>query len=198
MDKAYVEEITSKANKSLGLIKRVCHDVNDVKIRKLLYCLIVRPRLEYCSCVWSPYTVKHRVLIENVQRHATKFILNYLPGIVPYVDRLTSLDLLLLEYWWKIRDILFLYKLKLGTMSIDCNKFFNPVTSGYTTRNFDPNNFKINANHKQGYFRFSYFPQAVNLWNNLPKDYKICTTFVLLKTKLLHRYKSLLPSYKPP
>ena len=90
----HIEEITSKANKSLGLIKRVCRDVNDVKIRKLLYCLIVRPRLEYCSCLWSPYTVKHRALIENVLRRATQFILNYPPGNIPYVYRFISLDLL--------------------------------------------------------------------------------------------------------
>ena len=80
----HTEEITSKANKTLGLIRRLYRDVNDVKIRKLLYCLMVRPQLEYCSCLWSPYTVKHRALLENIQRRATKCILHYPSGNVPY------------------------------------------------------------------------------------------------------------------
>ena len=49
----------------------------SVQTRKLLYTALVRPLLEYSSSVWSPYFVKHRRLIENIQRRATKFILNY-------------------------------------------------------------------------------------------------------------------------
>ena len=194
----HIEEITSKANKTLGLIRRVCRDVDDVKIRKLLYCLLVRPKLEYCSCLWSPYTVKHRALIENVQRRATKFILHYPPRNVSYAERLISLDLLPLEYRREIRDILLFYKFQSAAMSIKCCDYFIPTTSGYLTRNFDPNNFKIKARHKQNYFTYSYFPRAVNLWNNLPKDFKNCQSLVSLKTRLSNQYKSLMPSYVPP
>ena len=48
--------------------------------------------LEYSSCLWSPYTIKHRALIENIQRRATKFILNYPPSEVSYLDRLVHLS----------------------------------------------------------------------------------------------------------
>ena len=42
----------AKANKTLGLIKRVCaRDVVDANTRKLLYCAVVRSKLEYASCV---------------------------------------------------------------------------------------------------------------------------------------------------
>ena len=77
----HIEDICTKANKTLGLIKRVCaRDVVDANTRKLLYCAVVRPKLEYASCVWSPYSAKQRNLIENVQRRATKFILIELPS----------------------------------------------------------------------------------------------------------------------
>jgi hypothetical protein len=33
--------------------------------------------LEYASSLWSPYTIKHKRLVENVQWRATKFILDY-------------------------------------------------------------------------------------------------------------------------
>ena len=69
-------------------------DIRDVQTRKLLYTALVRPLLEYSSSVWSPYLVKHRRLIENIQRRATKFILNYPPREVNYINRLDQLNCL--------------------------------------------------------------------------------------------------------
>ena len=73
----HIEEMVAKANRILGLVKRTCKDTHDVRVRKLLFCALVRPILEYASNLWSPYTIKHKSLVENVQRRATKFILNY-------------------------------------------------------------------------------------------------------------------------
>ena len=106
-----IEEMCAKANKTLGLIKRVCgRAISETDTRKLLYCALVRPRLEYASNVWSPYTAKHRRLIENVQRRATKFVLNYPPRETSYTDRLAALDLLPLEYRREISNLLLLFK----------------------------------------------------------------------------------------
>ena len=91
--------MVAKANKTLGLIKRICgRNLTDVGIRKLLYLSIVRPRLEYASNVWSPYTEKHRSLIENVQRRAIKFILNFPSQDMTYSQRLVKLNILPLEF----------------------------------------------------------------------------------------------------
>ena len=51
-----------------------------------LFCTYVRPTLEYCSSLWSPHTLEHIDLIENVQRSFTR----RLPGIscLSYHDRL--------------------------------------------------------------------------------------------------------------
>lgn len=74
--KKHIESTCASSNKKLGLIKRVCGwAISDIDTRKLLYCTLVRPKLEYASNVWSPSTVKHRRLVENVQRLATKFLL---------------------------------------------------------------------------------------------------------------------------
>jgi hypothetical protein len=75
----HIEVTASKANKTLGLIKRICRNMRDYATRRLLYCTLVKPQLEYASNVWSPYTIKHKSLIENIPRRATKFILNRLP-----------------------------------------------------------------------------------------------------------------------
>jgi hypothetical protein len=61
----HIEDICTKANKTLGLIKQVCaRDVVDANTRKLLFCAVV----------------------------ATKLILNYPPRDVTYRDRLISLQ----------------------------------------------------------------------------------------------------------
>ena len=92
---SHIEQMCSKANRVLGLVKRLCgRDIRDVQTRKLLYTALVRPLLEYSSSVWSPYFVKQRRLIENIQRRATKFILNYPPvtWIFPLYDTLRKDD----------------------------------------------------------------------------------------------------------
>lgn len=52
-------------------------DISDTYSRKLLHCSIVHPKLEYASELWSAYTCKDKLLLENVQCRAVKFILNY-------------------------------------------------------------------------------------------------------------------------
>ena len=89
----HIKLISSKANRTLGLIRRVYRDINDPDIKKLLYYSIVRPQLEYACELWSPYTSKDNLLLENVRRRATKFILNY-PRDMSYRDRLLKLSLL--------------------------------------------------------------------------------------------------------
>ena len=52
---SHIEQMCAKANRVLGLVKRLCgRDIRDVQTRKLLYTALVRPLLEYSSCVWHP------------------------------------------------------------------------------------------------------------------------------------------------
>ena len=37
----HIENITCNANRTLGLVKRVCRDIDDISTRKLLYCSII-------------------------------------------------------------------------------------------------------------------------------------------------------------
>ena len=189
----------ANANKTLGLIKRVCsRAISETDTRKLLYCALVRPRLEYASNVWSPYTAKHRRLIENVQRRATKFVLNYPPHKTSYTDRLAALDLLPLEYRREISDLVLLCKYRTGLINAAFNKNFVPVCRSYNTRNFDQHNYRAITCHKQNYFRFSFFPRSINLWNNLPQNLKCSSSLTQFRNPLYAYYKDKLPIYQPP
>ena len=111
----HIELRTAKANKTLGLMKRICRDINDFATKRLLYCDLVRPKLEHRRSIWSPDTVKHRSLIENIQRRATKFILNYRKE-TPCTERLMKTNLLPLEFRRKISDLLLVFKSMVPTI----------------------------------------------------------------------------------
>ena len=137
-----IESIVAKANKTLGLVKRVCKELPDLKVRKLLYCALVRPKLEYVSSLWSPYTVKYRSLIENVQRRATKFILNYPPDM-SYTRRLARTNLLPFEFRREIADLMLLFKSRAGLIFTDVNYFLCTFEPKYRSRNYDINNYNL-------------------------------------------------------
>ena len=102
----HIANITAKANSIRGLIKRTCRDINAVTTLKTLYCSLVRPRVEYGSQVWNPYTKSNISRTESIQRRATKFILNSDDDLV----RLRKLRLLSLENRRLMADVVFFYK----------------------------------------------------------------------------------------
>ena len=66
-------EAVKKANRMLGMIKRNFIDRSKETIIPL-YESLVRPHLEYCCQIWSPYYKKDIKFIEGVQRRATKLV----------------------------------------------------------------------------------------------------------------------------
>jgi hypothetical protein len=86
-------DILHSAHEILHLRVRITYEIRHNTAHSILqFCPQSPSILEYSSCLWSPYTIKHRALIENIQRRATKFILNYLPSEVSYLDRLVHLS----------------------------------------------------------------------------------------------------------
>ena len=79
----------------MGIIRRTfTHPDRTVFTR--LFKALVRPHLEYAHSVWFPSIDKLKILIENVQRRATKQ-LGCCKGL-EYEERLELLDLPCLEY----------------------------------------------------------------------------------------------------
>ena len=82
------------ANKVLGMIRRtvVSRDKNTILN---LYKALVRPHLEYCVQVWSPYIQKDKDVLEKVQRRATRMIRGY--RTLKYEERLERCGLTTLD-----------------------------------------------------------------------------------------------------
>ena len=112
----HILAIVNKTTKLIGIIFRSFEFMdNDMFIT--LYKSIVRPSLEYGDCIGSPIFKRQSIIIENVQRRATK-ILSGLENI-PYVERLNRLKFPTLKYRRRRGDLILLYKLVHGLHDID-------------------------------------------------------------------------------
>ena len=120
----HISKITAKANRTLvlGLIKRRCKDIEDQRIRKYLYLTLVRTQLEFPSVLWSPSVVKYQLMLEGVQRRATKFILNY-PDSTECKERLMKLNILPLDVRRNIKDLLFFFKCRIRLLDIQLSDY---------------------------------------------------------------------------
>ena len=65
----HVTNITKKANRTLGFLRRNLN-INSTSVQEQAYKSLVRPSLEYACSVWDPYFAEDINLIESVQRRA--------------------------------------------------------------------------------------------------------------------------------
>ena len=90
-------------------------------ILTVAYKVYIRPILEYCSEVWSPYLLKHIDEIENVQRYFIRKIRGL--SSFNYENRLFILGLESLERRRIKRDLKMCFKIFYGFVDLD----FNPL-----------------------------------------------------------------------
>jgi hypothetical protein len=56
---SHINNITTKANKTLGFLRRNIN-ISSNKVKEQTYKSLVRPSLEYAHSVWDPYTNQRR------------------------------------------------------------------------------------------------------------------------------------------
>jgi len=71
----HVDKITKKANSTLGFLHRNLR-ISNTSVKSNAYTSLVRPHLEYCSPVWSPYIKNLTNKVEMVQRWAAIYATN--------------------------------------------------------------------------------------------------------------------------
>jgi hypothetical protein len=108
----------------LGLLRRTCPLIKDTRVRRSLYLSLVKCHLNYATEVRSPAHILLKRKVENVQRRATRWILQQRMGQQEYKDRLVTLDLLPLCYDRELKDLIFFYKALCGYIDIDISKSF--------------------------------------------------------------------------
>ena len=162
---AQYKSMCSSAYRTLNFIKRLFQaSPASIYLKKSLYISLVRSKLTYCSQLWRPHFIKDIAILENVQRRATKFILNNYTS--DYKERLTALQLLPLMYWYELQDLLFFIKcLKDPPDNFNVSDYVSFVTT--STRGGRSN--KLIYNHtRTTRARHFYFNRIVRLWNAMP------------------------------
>ena len=175
----HYEKISSKAYQTLGLIRRTFSLSSSVKAKKLLYLSLVRSKITYCTQVWRPCFIKDIIVLERIQRRATKFILGDFSQ--DYKSRLIYLHLLPLMYVFELFDILlFVKSLKSPDPSfpvLDYVSFSNNSTRSSTFTKLTPRHLSSSSS------QHSYFNRLVRLWNFLP-PINISLSYPVLKAHL--------------
>ena len=168
----------AKAMQVLGLLRRSFKHVSG-DLLTFLYKMYVRPHLEYCIQVWSPYLAKDIDLLEKVQRRATKL----LPSLsnLPYESRLEKLDLYSLYCRRKRGDLIETYKILNGYYDIDSTSFFT-FSNTTTTRGHHHKLFRYQS---RLLLRHNFFTnRVVSSWNSLPEHVVSAPSVALFKKKL--------------
>ena len=171
----HICKITATANSRLGVIRNTFHRIEKVGFLDLYKCM-VRPILEYCNSVWSPYLKKHHTMLEKIQRRATKMISGM--ETLSYSERLKVLQITTLYYRRQRQDMLQVYRIIEGIDCLEFDSFFQfnrSITRGSSKKLIKPratSSYKLNS--------FSH--RVINLWNELPE--------FVVQSKTINEFKS--------
>ena len=93
----HINNITSKANKIIGFLRRNL-PIQNTETKTLAYKSMVRSNLEYCASVWSPRTEKLKSKLEQVQRRGARYVTNRYHNTSSVSAMLNHLQLPTLEH----------------------------------------------------------------------------------------------------
>ena len=125
------------------------------------------------------------LILERVQRHATRWILRTRTGEISYKQRLLTLALLPLTYMYdrELRDLGFLYNCIFGYTDLNISRYVTFITHG-RSHSKNPTLLLKPAYYKTKTFQASFFNRNVKPWNficNLAPSDKFSSTSSLKK-----------------
>ena len=178
----YIDEIVSKAFQRTYLLFRSFVSGN-ISILTRAFITYVRPLVEYCSYIWSPYQIQYIDKIERIQRYFTRRALKW--GVHSYEDRLLIMNLESLEIRRIKYDLKLCFKILNGLCDLAPAQFFtfapvSSVTRGHNRKLIKP---ICHTNSQLNFFT----SRVVNVWNSLPPD--------LVNAKSLSSFSSKLKSH---
>lgn len=169
----HLKECIKKANRRLGLIKRILCPGVTTQVKLTAYTALVRPLLEYGSLIWSQASKNNINMLEAFQRRASKFITNNYN--IGYKERLLACNLMPLSYRREIMDIVFYYNCINGIVEFDTEIIAKKPTACnrmQSTRSQKcDKDLPIRYTRTVKYSNF-YTNRIVLLWNSLPRDIK--------------------------
>ena len=162
--KTHIDNITNKANRSLGFIKRNIK-TKHVKTRQTAYKTLVRPQLEYSSSAWDPYTKDQIAQLEQVQRRAARWCLHDYSPLSSVSAMLDQLGWHTLQQRRQTSRAILLHKIVYGKVAIQMPPHYS-IPVRHSSRNHPLHFYQVSTT--KDYFKYSFFPRTIVLWNSLP------------------------------
>ena len=161
---SHIDRTTKKANSMLGFLRRNLR-VNSSDTKAAAYKTLVRPNLEYCASVWSPYTAAGKRKIEMVQRRAARYATNRYHNTSSVTDMLQDLDWESLESRRVKIQLTLLFKVIQDLVDIPASTYLTPASTR-TRANHTKKLRQISS--KSDAYKHSFFPRTIPVWNSLP------------------------------
>jgi hypothetical protein len=158
---SHIKEICNKARRKASIILNCFKSKNQETLFRA-FTVFVRPTLDYCSNLWSPYRKTEIDLLESVQKRFTKRLDGMLG--LQYSERLKSLGSESLEQRRIKSDLCMYYKVIAELVDLPIDEFF-VFKKGVTRNNGSSiymNLFHVNAE------RYYFKNRCITAWNSLP------------------------------
>ena len=144
---------------------------------------LVRPILEYASCVWDSCGSGLRSEIEMIQRRAARFVMNDYGRYSSVDDMLSKIGWKPLEIRRKESRLCLLYKMYNGEIREDVSGII--CQPCYMGRSDHPKKIRRIQSRLLPYHQ-SFFPRTIRDWNNLPRGVMGARTLGEFKEMLLN------------
>jgi hypothetical protein len=160
----HVDNITSKASKTLGLIRRTLGSCSQ-EVKTKAYQTLVRPSLEYASCAWNPHQSRNIDKLEGVQRAAARFVCKDYRRTTSVTGLLTILNWDSLATRRLLATTTMMFKIHSGAVAISLPpevQLNHKATRHHHAVTYTQLPISINC------YNYSFYPRVIRLWNKLP------------------------------
>ena len=147
-----------------------------------VYPSLVRTHMEYAIQAWSPQLKKDILVLEKVQKRATRMVPE-LAGL-SYEDRLRELGLTTLEERRRRGDLIEVFKIMHGFDNLDRSRFFKLKSEVHS---YETSGHDLCIAHKthKNVTRGNYFDiRIIDDWNGLPPGVVHCKSIASFKKAL--------------
>jgi hypothetical protein len=178
----HIQQMTSKANKSLSFIRRNLQ-INSKSVKDRAYKSLLRPKLEYCCSVWDQYTTENIYKIEQVQRRTARYACHRHHNTSRVTEMIQSLDWSTLqERRLKTRLHIF-YKIINNKIAVSYDNIIIPSQS--RTKIY-PFKYHQTIQCNKDSFKFSFFCRTIKDWNKLPEHITNSNSTEIFRERLTH------------
>ena len=179
--KIQCDTLISKANNQLGLVRRSCYFIHEVRQRRALYLTLVRSIFEHCCQVWAPQEKTSLHEFDLLQKRAVKWICK--ESHASYSDELflqkqRDLDILPMKYKFIFSDIILFYNIINNNVQIKLPNYverIEPQEVHSVTRSniniskgIDHLQYRCKILPKLNAFKNTFFVRTLKNWNDLP------------------------------